>query len=313
MSSILPDPFRSRRYGVKSFGQKSRKSRFADPEGDFGQSSTRPSLPQWIRRGALVVLLLGVGGLLGFLIRPGKASAVATFTTETPSARPAASSAPVLPQGEPAAATWQGPRPVEVARAFTAATTPAERLQWVDQPEEVAALLEEFYTHGPGSTETITGLTAMRLPLQEGQAVQAFMVTMADGTFRRLDVAYELDGHARVDFKSYSRHCSTPWSALLDGSCPSAAEMRVRLRVDSYYNRDFSDESTWLCLIATSPDLKEPLYLYARRDNPNLKDLLRDPPALELRYTVSIQNTEAGWQHRQFILSKVLRSGWLGR
>jgi len=291
MSSILPDPFRSRRYGVKSFGQNSRKSRFADPEGDFGQSSTRPSLPQWIRRGALVALLLGVAGLLGFLIRPGKASAVATF---------------------PAAATWQGPKPIEVAHAFAAATTSAERLQWVDQPEEVASLLEEFYTHGPGSTETITGLSAMRLPMQEGRAFHAFMVTMADGTFRRLDVAYELDGHAKVDFKSYSRYCSSPWSALLDGSCPSAAEMRVRLQVDSYYNRDFSDEGTWLCLIATSPDLKDPVYLYARRDNPEMRDLLRDLPARERRYTVSLQNTAAGWQHRQFILSNILRSGWLG-
>jgi len=313
MSSILPDPFRSRRYGVKSFGQKSRKSQFADPEGDFGQSSTRPSQPQWIRRGALVALLLGAGGLLVFLIRPGKASAAATFTTETPSTRPAASSASVLPQGEPAAATWQGPRPVEVAQAFTAATTLAERLQWVDQPEEVAALLEEFYTHGPGSTETITGLTAMRLPMQEGRAFEAFQVTMADGTFRRLDVSYELNGHAKVDFKAYSRFCSAPWSALLDGSCASAAEMRVRLRVDSYYNRDFEDEGTWLCLIATSPDLKDPVYVYARRDHPEMRDLLRDLPNREARYTVSIQNTAAGWQHRQFILSKVLRSGWLGR
>jgi hypothetical protein len=172
--------------------------------------------------------------------------------------------------------------------------------------------MEEFYTHGPGHTETITGLSAIRLPLQEGRAVDAFRVTLADGSSRRLDVAYELNGHAKVDFKSYSRYCGTPWSALLDGSRPSAAEMRVLLKIGSYYNRDFSDEDTWLCLTATSPDLKEPLYLYVRRDNPQMRDFLRDIPDREMRYTVSIENTEDGWQHRQFILSKVLRSGWLG-
>jgi hypothetical protein len=49
-----------------------------------------------------------------------------------------------------------------------------------------------------------------------------------------------------------------------------------------------------------------------RRDNPELRDFLRDLPDLETRYTISIQNTEDGWQHRQFILSKVLRIEWLG-
>jgi hypothetical protein len=255
-------------------------------------------------------LLLGFVGLLVVLMRPGKTTAVAASTWKDPSAPGSAS---ILPEKEPEAATWQGPRTLEVANSFIAATTSAERLQWVDQPEEVAALMEEFYTHGPGHTETITGLSAMRIPMQEGRAFDSFLLTIKDGSFRVLDVAYELDGHAKVDFKAYSRFCSAPWSGLLDGSCPIAGEMRVRLKIGSYYNRDFSDEDTWQCLIANSPDLKEPLYLYARRDNPKLQDLLRDPPAVELRYTVSIENTEDGWQHRQFILSKVLRSGWLGR
>jgi hypothetical protein len=289
-------------------------------------------MPQWIRRGALVVLLLGFVGLMSVLIRPGKTTAVAASTSKAPSPPGSASilpqgepptrlprkllapgSASILQQGEPEAATWQGPQTREVANAFIAATTVAERLPWVDRPEEVAALMEDFYSHGPGRTETMTKLSATRLPMQEGRAFDSFLVTMKDGSFRVLDVAYELDGHAKVDFKAYSRFCSAPWSGLLDGSYPIAGEMRVRLKIGSYYNRNFSDEGAWLCLIANSPELKEPLYLYARRDNPKLQAFLRDPPALELRYTVSIENTEDGWQHRQFILSKVLRSGWLGR
>jgi hypothetical protein len=267
-------------------------------------------MPQWIRRWALVVLLLGFVGLLLVLMRPGKTKAVAASTWKDPKTPGSAS---ILPQEEPATATWQGPRTLEVANSFIAATTHSERLRWVDQPEEVAALMEEFYTHGPGHTETITGLSAMRIPMQDGRALDSFQVTLADGSFRRLDVAYELNGHAKVDFKSYSRYCGTPWTILLDGSRPSAAEMRVLLKIGSYYNRDFSDEDTWLCLTATSPDLQEPLYLYVRRDNPQMRDFLRDLPDREMRYTVSIQNTADGWQHRQFILSKVLRSGWLGR
>lgn len=310
MSSIYRRPQRSYRQEVeKGTRRKRRKSRSSGLESHFGQSSTRPTLPQWIRRWALVVLLLGFVGLLVVLMRPGKTTAVAASTWKDPKAP---GSALILPEEEPATANWQGPRTLEVANSFIAATTHSERLQWVDQPEEVAALMEEFYTHGPGHTETITGLSAMRIPMQDGRAFDSFQVTLADGSFRRLDVVYELNGHAKVDFKSYSRYCGTPWSTLLDGSRPTAAEMRVRLKIGSYYNRDFSDEDTWLCLTATSPDLKEPLYLYVRRDNPQMRDFLRDLPDREMRYTVSIQNTESGWQHRQFILSKVLRSGWLG-
>ena len=311
MSSIYRKPARSYRQEIeKGFRRKRRKSRSTDPEGRFGKSSTSTTLSQRIRRVALLVLMLGFVGLLLVLLFRGKATTDAASIRKNPRAP---GSALFLSQEEPATvATWQGPQPIEVAKSFIAATTHSERLQWVDQPEEVDAIMEEFYTRGPGLTETITEFTTMDIPMQDGRAIRSFLATMADGSFRRLDVAYELNGHAKVDFKSYSRFCSTPWSALLDGNCPSAAEMRVRLDIDSYYNRDFSDEGTWLCLIANSPDLKEPLYLYARRDNPELQDFLRYLPNRETRYTVSIQNTEDGWRHRQFILSKVLRNGWLG-
>jgi hypothetical protein len=310
MSSFYRRPQRSHRQELeKGTRRKRRKSRSPDPERRFGQSSNSLTLPQLIRRGALLVLLLGFAGLLLFLIRPGKTTAGTASAWKDPNAPDSAS---ILPQEEPATAIWQGPQPIEVANSFTAATTHSERLKWVDQPEEVAALMEEFYTHGPGLTETITKLTAMRIPMQDGRAFNSFLVIMADNSFRKLDVVYELNGHAKVDFKSYSRFCGMPWSALLDGSRPSAAEMRVFLKIGYYYNRDFSDENTWLCLVASSPDLKEPLYLYARRDNSELLDFLRYLPDREMRYTVSIQNTKDGWQHRQFILSKVLRSGWLG-
>jgi len=46
--------------------------------------------------------------------------------------------------------------------------------------------------------------------------------------------------------------------------------MRVFLMRVNYYNYEFADERQWLCLIATSPELENPIYLYARRDNPDL-------------------------------------------
>ena len=292
----------------------SRSSRGSSGSGRHSSRSSRKgSRRPWVRYG-LILAGLGVfcGGILVVLKRSRSAPPVAS-ATEGPGLPPAArGSEPPVPPEEPAAAVWQGPRPIEVAAAFTAATTHAERLQWVCKPDAVAGILEEFFTRGPGHTEAVTDLVPLSIPANEGRAQARFKVTMADGSFRRLEVPYELDGRAKVDFKSYSRYCSTPWDALLDGSCATAPEMRVKLKLNAYYNRDFSDEKTWLSLIATSPDLEEPLYLYARLDNPELREFLRNVPRRETGYTISIQNTPDGWRHRQFILSQVLRSGWLG-
>jgi hypothetical protein len=67
-----------------------------------------------------------------------------------------------------------------VANSFIAATTHSERLQWVGQPEEVGALMEEFYTHGPGFTETITNLSPMNIPTQDGRAIRFVEAAVLD-------------------------------------------------------------------------------------------------------------------------------------
>ena len=116
---------------------------------------------------------------------------------------------------------------------------------------------------------------------------------------------------ARVDFKSYARHCSEPWSAVLDGTASKADEMRVHLRRGSYYNYAFADERKWLCLIATSPELEHPIHLYARRNNSDLLIFLQNPPKQAQRYTIALENTGEGHLKQQWQLTRVLATGWV--
>jgi hypothetical protein len=320
MSSTLPDPLRSYRYGVKSFGQKSRNSQSADPESDFGQSITTPSQPHWIRRAAFVFLLLGLSGLLVFLMRPGKTTAVAASTWKDPSAPGSAS---ILPEEEPAPATkahlntaspvvGQGLQPEQIADKFLAANTPQERLRWVRRPTAVADLMERFYQDGPGSAEKVADFKKMPPGGADDQAFERFTVTMTDGSKRLLCVPFDESGSSLgVDYKSYARHCNVPWSAVLDGTATKADEMRVFLQRGNYYNYAFTDERQWLCLIATSPELENPIHLYARTNNPDLLLFLQHPPQHPQRYTIAIENIGQGHLTRQWQLTQVITTGWV--
>jgi hypothetical protein len=205
---------------------------------------------------------------------------------------------------------WQGLQPGQIADKFLAASTPQERLRWVRRPAEVADLMERFYRDGPGASEKVADHHEMPPAATDDHAFERFTVTMTDGSRRLLCVPFDESG-ARVDFKSYARHCSVPWSAVLDGTAPKADEMRVFLQQGSYYNFAFADESEWLCLIATSPELEHPIHLYARRNHLDLLRFLQNPPQEPQRYTIALENTGQSHLNRQWQLTRVLSIGWV--
>ena len=205
---------------------------------------------------------------------------------------------------------WQGLQPGQIVDKFLAASTPQERLRWVRQPAAVADLMERFYREGPGASEKVAGLQQMATGATDDQVYERFAVTMTDGSRRLLCVPFD-EGGAGVDFKSYARHCSDPWSAVLDGTASKATEMRVFLQRGNYYNYGFTDERQWLCLIATSPELEHPIHLYARRNNPDLLLFLQNPPEQLQRYTIALENTGEGHLKEQWQLTRVLTPGWV--
>ena len=123
---------------------------------------------------------------------------------------------------------WRGLQPAQIAAGFLTASTRQERLRWVRKPAAVADVMDRYYRDGPGAFEKIADIQKMPLPAAEGSVLERFVVTMTDGSSRLLCVPVDESGGG-VDFKSYARHCSAPWSALLDGTVAKAAEMRVLL------------------------------------------------------------------------------------
>lgn len=203
-----------------------------------------------------------------------------------------------------------GPLPAEVAKNFTRATSQAERLPWVRHADQVGPLMTEFFSHGRGERESVTGINAIS-PTMAGQAPYArFAATLADGPQRLLCVVRE-NGAAKVDFKAYARFGTVPWEDLLAGTTKEAKEVRVFIQKSNYYNYEFAHEVRWQNFIATSPDLESSIHLYIARIEPAAKMLEKLRTQRPLRATVSIRALGDSHLKRQFQITALLGVGWV--
>ncbi len=254
-----------------------------------------------------LVLVLGgiiVASLL-FLKRSSK-------TTESQTTKKAAHALVVdQPLAQGIAGKWRGETPKVVAERFLAATTNEERLHWVKNPDSVAEIMLQFYQDGPGKSLKSTKLTQLPQNIALEETYAQFAVSMDDGSARLLCVPYAENGGGGVDFKCYSLYGSASWNDLLSGSATKAEEVRVILEPSTYYNGEFSDEKKWQSLIATSPDIEDVLYFYIPREDPSTVNLMIDPSKSAARFTVGIESIGKSYEKRQFLITHLVRRGWM--
>lgn len=206
---------------------------------------------------------------------------------------------------------WVGALPYDVVTAFKNATTVEERLKWVRDPEFVKDAMQEFYTDGPGRTERIVSLKKLTQTVISGLLVERYQATMSTDQTRLLYVLIGENG-AKVDFKCYARYGSASWPDLLEGKVLAADETRVTLEKGFYYNFQFSDESKYHCYLASSPDLEDPVHLYAEIGSKTDLIMANMVKTREMYPAVlSIKSIESSHQKRQFQVVKVRSNSWL--
>ncbi len=205
---------------------------------------------------------------------------------------------------------WKGPLPEEVASKFAKAETTEERLKWVRNPEGVAEALRAFFESGPGATERVTSV-AEKGPMQtETVTFERFVARLQDGGERLVCVVLN-NNEGKVDFDSYARRGSAPWSELLSGAVEGAEEMRVSAEPGKYYNFGFADEKNWRHFRADTPDLEVSLDLYAALGSETAKKMEEAVAEGEGSVTLSIRAVDDSHKRRQFEITKVLTAGWV--
>lgn len=204
---------------------------------------------------------------------------------------------------------WQGPNPAEVAERFTRANSHAERLKWVRHPDQVGAGMEAFFREGPGAKEQLAGTVQLASSSGGDLLFENYEVRFKGAESRLLSVSVDPAG-AKVDFKSYARHCSESWPDLLSGKVTEAAEMRVILVPGGFYLHRFTDEKKWIHLKASTPDLPEVLDFYVPRDSPAARELKQAGGNLS-RATVAIRAVGDSAKYRQFEITGVTATDWV--
>lgn len=204
---------------------------------------------------------------------------------------------------------WQGPNPSEVAESFVKATSHAERLRWVRQPDKVGAEMEAFFRDGPGASEKIAGTAALSASELGDLIYENYLVTLEAGEPRLLCVSVDPLG-AKVDFEAYARSCSEKWPDLMSGAVASAEEVRVILRPGGFFMHRFPDEEKWIHFKATSPDVADSMDFYIARDSEEARELEK---GIELSpyVTLSIRAVEDSAKYRQFEITAVKALGWV--
>ena len=204
---------------------------------------------------------------------------------------------------------WQGPNPSEVAESFTKATTHAERLKWVRQPDKVGAEMETFFRDGPGASEKIVGKAALSASELGDLIYENYLVSLESGQPRLLCISVDPRG-AKVDFEAYARSCSVKWTDLMSGSVASAEEVRVILQPEGFFMHRFPDEEKWVHFKATTPDLPDSLDFYVTRDSEAARELEKGH-VLAPHVTLSIRAVEDSAKYRQFEITAVKALGWV--
>ena len=138
-------------------------------------------------------------------------------------------------------------------------------------------------------------------------------VETAAGTAMVFTVEHTPDG-ARIEWESSLGYSPQEWPAVLAAG-EHSAPLRVLAALDDYYNFDFADDATQICVRLQHPDNNELLgYGYMDRKQAaaaQLQGLLEDAsPESPRPITIAVAPTDQSSSTKQVRIVKVVSDGW---
>jgi hypothetical protein len=151
-----------------------------------------------------------------------------------------------------------------VLKAFLSATTAAEILQQVKDPENTAAKLRSWLEdrdyRAPGFREMLGDSVATTA----GGDLMTVTVRTDDFELRQV-VLLETAGGFKVDWESWVGWSEIPWDEFMEERPEEGKWFRVELSQIEYYNFGFTDEDQWVSYRLDSPDGNLSIYGYVPR------------------------------------------------
>jgi len=183
-------------------------------------------------------------------------------------------------------------------------------------PDTVVAFLENISkTEGP-----VSGYSWLSSMDRNGLLIDGVMVKGERGYSPKNRLALltpDESGKWQIDYDAFARTCKPACESVLDPNYTGGL-IRVFVSRDRYFNSVFANDSEWVCYRLFSPDWKDVLLGYCRKNTPELAAITRvldnarisgeNPGAV--RVILEIERVE-GAEQRQFRIARVLAEDWV--
>ena len=138
----------------------------------------------------------------------------------------------------------------------------------------------------------------------------AVLIQLADYSVKAAALEKTVDGY-RVDWESWVGWTELDWDDFFTERPTEPKTVLVQCSVDTYYNRNFRDESKWVSIKMTNPQSYKTLYGYIDRSNPTLMRHVINMGAGESRAVFKIRYPKDSEVANQVVITEFLTSGWV--
>jgi uncharacterized Zn finger protein (UPF0148 family) len=198
----------------------------------------------------------------------------------------------------------------KVVRAFLNAEKASDLESLVRTPDVTIPRMREWYARHewtpPGVKDVGVG---------GGMSIKGKMASIGVrlNDFTRSLIALERSPRGYlVDWESWVAWCEMDWADLFKKRPTQLVKVRAVASLDSYYNREFRDDTKWLAVRLVYPKADRSIYGYIDKQSSILTSLIGDlrggrsvPVTLKIRY---LENSVAD---NQVVIEEYVQNGWV--
>lgn len=196
-----------------------------------------------------------------------------------------------------------------LGRKFLEATTVAEILSLVGNPDEVALKIRRFHPDGKVAPLGFSGLSPYHQVVYKDDHAA---VTFQTADLQTKPVVFtETDEGLKIDWECWVGWSELPWDEIISEKPTRPLLVRVYSTPVPYYNFEFSDESEWVSYRLVSPDDEQMIYGYAKRGSLIDERLRPENPKETRAVTLRISFPEGAISNSQVEIDQFLADGWV--
>jgi hypothetical protein len=156
----------------------------------------------------------------------------------------------------------------QVIRKYMDTPNWRDRLIYVHEPQRVGKLMEDYYERQQSIDPVVGALMDQGRYRIDGTEI--VLLTYRSARLEgKLEIALRQDqmGHLVIDWESLVGYSEISFKRLTETKATTPKLIRAYVKLDDYYNYEFSDAKKYLSLKLTSSDSEDSLNAYCERDS----------------------------------------------